>query len=453
MINKYIVAVIAVILIAVVALAVSVGGKPGSIGTSSPSTSIVSGQSASQGTIVMSLTDPPEVPPGTSALVLTYTGIKIHETGASNTTGFINVTTSGSVNLLSLTNVSQIVAVAKVPANVSFDSVIFTGASAAITISNSTFNVTVPGSQLQIKIIGTLNSSNGSLLIDLTPSVVQIYGGTNASQNVFVMVPFAKAMVLGRVSVNGHATVGARTDINASEHVKLENNSANISISSVSLSEQANSMAVSIVVKNNENSSITLKHLFLRGMLATTFNGVVGADASPGTTPGVSINAVPLSVGSSVDVGANASVHIKSSENGSTGNSSGDSGSGIGIRTDNQANASLNNTIKGDLHEGNVSAKVRAFVNGSLEFRHEMHSSLNFLISQNGTLSLPQTERQAEGQNGYLLGAGSSVKLTYYGNVTFGESNMGAQLIANQTYAVVVSGTDDAHASANATAT
>ncbi len=421
--------------------------------TNSTATSTQHG-SAQHGSVVLSITDPPEVPPGTNSLILSYTSIMVHENGQSNTTGFVNTSGSGSIDLLSLTNVSQIIAVANVPANTSFDSVVFTGASAKITISNATYNVTIPGSRLQIKIQGTLSSANGSALINLSPSVVQIYGQSNANQSVFVMVPFAKAIVTGSIgsSAVSRDKVGYRANINASIRAKLETNSS-ISISSTSLAEQGNDMVISVAVKNSGNSSVVLKHVFIRGMMASSFNGIVGADATAGATGDIRINtnvppSINISIGSNTVIGSNSS---SGSEAETHANSSVSTGHDNGSEA--HSSLDLNSTIEQDLHVGNVTAKVRALVNGTLEFEHEMHSSLNFLIMQNATLSLPQSEAEAEGQNGYTLAPGANITLAFDAQAVFGESSMGVQLIQNQTYAVTVQGESGATATANATAT
>ncbi len=457
MANKYVVAGIVIILAAVIGLALITSVKPGPSSSVSQNVTTVSSVSgSSSGSVVLALTDPPEVPPGTNSLILSYTGIMLHETSSSNVTGFVDVNTSGSVNLLSLTNVSQIVAIAKVPANVLFNSIVFTGATANITINGSTYNVTIPSSRLQVKVFGNL-SDNVTALIDLTPSVVQIYGGANASQNVFVMVPFSKAIVVGSTSANANAVVGSRDQINANERAKLEQNSSNVGISSTSLAEQSNSMIVSVTVKNYGNSSVTLRHLFIRGLLVTSFNGNVGAGSEANTSLRVNIGAYPrYNYNTTGVISVNASINGKEGSDNS-GNAIHDNQSGnytTGATVRDNANASIESTIKNDLHDkGNLSAAVSAYINGSLEFKHDMHSSLNFIISSNGTLLLPQTESEAEGQSGYVLAPGKSITLSYDGEAMFGESGMAAQFISNQTYSIIVQGEESAYATVNATAT
>ena len=67
--------------------------------------------------VPVSLTDPPEVPSGTSALVVTYSSVGVHLLGAGNDSGWIYSNTSGTLNLMSLVNVSQAIATVTIPAN------------------------------------------------------------------------------------------------------------------------------------------------------------------------------------------------------------------------------------------------------------------------------------------------------------------------------------------------
>ncbi|MDE1865035.1 MAG: hypothetical protein KGH94_00125 [Candidatus Micrarchaeota archaeon] len=434
--SKNLVIGIAAIIIVVAILALALSGRAPSNGGQS---STVLSSSGGSGTVVLSITDPPQVPPGTSALVLSYTGLKLHETGNSNSTGFIDLSSSGSVNLTSLVNVSQVVAVANVPANVSFDSIVFTGASAKITINNSTYNVTVPSSSLRVKFSGTLSSNDGGALIDLTPSVVQIYGGANATQNIFVLVPFAKAVVLGNASVNKFsARVGDREDLNAGEHSQIDENRSSITISSASLAEVGNNIVISVNVTNNGNNSVTIKHLFIRGALAATVNGSVGGESDNSSNESMSMHSNSSSDMGMEGIGASANMHTSM---------------GLGsLEGGMHANASLNSTIEADLRMHNMSSEVMAFVNATLISRHNLHSSLNFIVGQNGTLSLPQSSLEAEGPNGFVLAAGSSVTLTFNGVASFGDSHIGAQFVPNESYLVAVQGTEDAHASTSVTA-
>ena len=75
--------------------------------------------------VPISLTDPPIVPAGTTVLFADYSSVGIHIAGNSNATGWIYSNTSGSVNLLSLINVSQEIATVNVPTNSVIDLVKF----------------------------------------------------------------------------------------------------------------------------------------------------------------------------------------------------------------------------------------------------------------------------------------------------------------------------------------
>ena len=53
---------------------------------------------------VISLTDPPNVPNGTTSLMISYSAVQAHVVNASSS-GWVNIQGSGSVDLLSLVNV------------------------------------------------------------------------------------------------------------------------------------------------------------------------------------------------------------------------------------------------------------------------------------------------------------------------------------------------------------
>ncbi len=217
---------------------------------------------------VIQLTDPPQVPNGTQSLVISYSGISLHEAGNANSTGFVNVAQSGSINLMQLVNFTQTVAVAK-KTGAAFDMVRFNITGATITINGNTYNVSVPNNRLLVKISGS-NSTSGGVLVEVNPSIIQIYSG---NQTIFVMVPSARAVAIGATIVNStSASVGFRGKIRASEHERLQLASGNISITSASISQVGNSTELSVTVRNNANTSVVLKHVLVYGYMQTIVN-------------------------------------------------------------------------------------------------------------------------------------------------------------------------------------
>ncbi len=233
----------------------------------------------SSNAFVIQMTDPPQVPNGTQSLVISYSGISLHEAGNANSTGFVYVAQSGSINLMQLVNFTQTIAVAK-KTGAAFDMVRFNITGATITINGNTYNVSVPNNRLLVKISGS-NSTSGGVLVEVNPTVLQIYSG---NQTIFVMVPSARAVAIGGSIVNStSASVGFRGRLKASEHEHLKLASSNISITSAAISQVGNSTRLSITVRNNANTSAVLKHVLVYGYMQTIINALASnTDASAG---------------------------------------------------------------------------------------------------------------------------------------------------------------------------
>ncbi len=232
----------------------------------------------SSNAFVLQLTDPPQVPAGTQALYMGYSGLQLHEFGAGNSTGFINVNESGTVNLLNLVNFTQTIGVASIKPNETFNFVRFNITSAKIEINNVTYNVSVPNNRLMVR-IGNYNSSARGVLIDITPSVLEIY---SANQTIFVMVPSARAVAIGATLVNGSsAKVGYTARKAEQEDRSLEDVRPNISMVSASISESGNVTTITAQIKNNGNSTVVLKDMMIFGDMQTNFSNFTKAMIEP----------------------------------------------------------------------------------------------------------------------------------------------------------------------------
>jgi len=135
---------------------------------------------------------------------------------ANGTSEWVSSSNTGSVNLLSLVNISQVIGSVNIPKNSTVDMVKFNITSATITIDNKTYNVTVPSQQIIVHVSNTQRvNGTASALIDITPVVASIY--TNNSV-IFVLVPSLRAVV---VPGSASATVGAKVAINETESMSL----------------------------------------------------------------------------------------------------------------------------------------------------------------------------------------------------------------------------------------
>lgn len=506
---------IVVLLIAVVAVGeVVMHHQPA--GTSSNSTL---SSNLSYATYAVQLTDPPQVPNGTESLVIRYNDVRLHESGASNSTGFINLNASGSINLLNITNASETIALLRANSSESFDMVRFNITSAVITVNNVSYNVTVPSGSLSVRLSQHLSSKNGSsgVLISLSPVIVQIY---TSNSTVFVMVPSVRAIVVGNSQIGRSAfRVGARERLNASLNSEFERSSGNISIQSASISALGNRTYISVTVKNNGNSTVDLKHVFIHGIfsagnLSYGSNVRIMGEPSFGEVSGLRLGDLGVNmsvVGSmlmnrSVMVG-NTMVRVNSSnigevetELGINSNTSikelydklniGDTNDSYTDLLNHSAFAKgINASVMEDMHNFNISNQnVSEIIARARAFEDNYFNMLNFIVSNNGTLSLPYlnaadgAEIEVEGPNGYALGAGNTITLSFNGTIylplirpilmggleseTGANANVGnsksqtsifmrgvlVEPIVNQTYSIRVIGTERSYTHINVTA-
>ncbi len=240
-----------------------------------PSNSLYSGN-AMQSKIALSLqgstyvplrlTDPPKVPEGTSALMINYSSIGVR----SNSTGqWIYSNASGSVNLMSLVNVSQMIGGVNVNANDSIDMARFNITSATIIINGTSYNVTVPNSQVSAHIVGSdrVNSSNG-VLLDFAPVVAAIYTNTST---VFVMVPSLKAVIVPNPQIvsfgmgKADLEIGNRYTLNGNDRRGLNYANANLSMVATSMAVGNGTVLFSVTVKNSGNRSVEIDHVSIFG--------------------------------------------------------------------------------------------------------------------------------------------------------------------------------------------
>lgn len=220
------------------------------------------------------LTDPPNVPNGTQSLIISYSSVAVHVN--SNTgSGWVESNSSGTIDLMSLLNVSQVIAGIKVAPNSTIDAARFNITSAEITINNTIYNITVPSRTVlaQVTAPGKVNATTG-VLVDLSPTVVALY--TNNS-TVFVMVPSVKAVVVPSSNSNSTANfkassaIGYRARLDTDDIYHLQSAKENISITGASLVQANDSLSLQVTVKNNGNQSVSLGDIFIVGNQTPVF--------------------------------------------------------------------------------------------------------------------------------------------------------------------------------------
>ncbi len=389
----------------------------------------VTTQPPSKAGFVVQLTDPPLVPPGTNALVISYSSIGVLY---RNSSAYEYFNASGSANLMSLTNFSQTLAVISITNYSAISRVRLNISSAYITIGNSTYNVTLPLNHISAGVNSTGNSSIGGVLLNLDPTIVRIYSQNN--QSIFVMVPNVKAIFVGKADVTNAAVVG-HVESTSPEIRHMLQSSSRIKITNATLTSEGNTTSIAVSIMNTGNSTVNLTSLQVEGFMEEIRLGYQG---------------YPL------NVSAGAAGEIKACPT-----------SGICTGTTATGAISIN---------GGTSTQDQLEAYNARNFVDKFNNFLNFIVLQNGTLELPVLDYagacpEKEGimqfigcapRPGYVLSAGSTATLRFSSTIKISHPSPSPEaqgaaavavrapifagditilLIPNQTYEIRVIGT------------
>ncbi len=408
--------------------------------------------------VPVSMTDPPHVPNGTSALVISYSSLQVQTSGGISS-GWHNSNSSGTLNLPSLVNVTQTIAGVQLPQNAVVDQIRFAITSAKITINGTSYNVTVPSGQVSAHILGRedLNSSSG-ILLDFAPTVAVVY---TANSTVFVLVPSVRAVVVP--SNSSSAQIGHRSQLSARESGDLRSVAANVALSGVSLTSSANSTTLMLTVANHGNQSVVIRHVLVKGQEKAQVTLSEREVANQSEHANESVNASSHSSASeNVPVMSNQSAHASAgSHDGESNALNATSHASAGVNASSNASASGRSSSNASAHlnvsaSASASGVAHAAVNISVlnesRLNLEHFGVLNFLVAANGTLFLPATSEDVESESGFTLAAGAQRTLEFSGKISLGEGHLAVSLVPGSNYSVYVIGEQTLSASANVTA-
>ncbi len=204
------------------------------------------------------LTDPPKVPSGTQQLLIAYSSVEVHMGSAGNasgSSGWVSATGSGTINLLGLTNASEVIANASVAANSTINLVRFDVADAKIVINSIPYNVSIPSSRITVAITSSqkINSSSPFVLIGFSPAVNTAGRGNSSA---YIMAPAATAIV-----VDGNATISAGSSSSLgsisplSQGLKLKLSIGLVSGTSAGVNSSSPNTGINVVVRSGEKIS------------------------------------------------------------------------------------------------------------------------------------------------------------------------------------------------------
>jgi hypothetical protein len=244
----------AILLVAVVFIAVNYMPAPSLIAVPSASNTF---------TLLVMVTDPSVLPYGSQSLVIGYSNLSIHQRGYPAYSGFVDLNSSGTFNIMSLSGNVQTIGVLQANETWSFDSVRFNITNAVLKVGTAAYGLVVLNRSINVQLDGLLQKGAASAVVDLTPVVVQAYG-TQSSQLYLVYSPKA-SVVEG--SVRGFASLGGRSSLSNATMDKLMLSGPQISINKISLSQNGNSTDMSIDLSNTGSVPVTLKRVVISGFM------------------------------------------------------------------------------------------------------------------------------------------------------------------------------------------
>ena len=118
--------------------------------------------------VQISIRDPPQQPYDSSitAIDVTFTSIEIHSANAGNAGGWHTITIGGTVNLLTVLNVSKVLGSASLPAG-KYTELRFNVSQVVVTISGVKVTYTFPSGSLKIAITGAGAQAYGALTVNV----------------------------------------------------------------------------------------------------------------------------------------------------------------------------------------------------------------------------------------------------------------------------------------------
>jgi hypothetical protein len=154
------------------------------------------------GTLAVLLTDPPTVPNGTTAVYVTYNGLAVHVAGAGNNSGWHVLNAQGSIDLMSIINVSKTIASANIQTGL-FDALAFNITSATVHFLGQNYSayLVYEDHTLVVPIVGGITVVNGvtsAAVIDLTPTVLLLGDPTSPA---FAFIPAARGYTIPAQSI------------------------------------------------------------------------------------------------------------------------------------------------------------------------------------------------------------------------------------------------------------
>lgn len=166
--------------------------------------------------VPVGVTDPPSVPAGTQAVLVTYSNVQVYTTG-SNSSGWVTASGSGTVNMLAVVNASQTIADAYVAANSTITAIRMNVTSVKVIVNGTTYSASYP-SEISASVSANQSvKSDTAVLVDASTDLTSNSTATSSGNaNAYVFTTSAKAVL----TTNATVSVNVGSSINLSTAAK-----------------------------------------------------------------------------------------------------------------------------------------------------------------------------------------------------------------------------------------
>ena len=264
--------------------------------SSSIQSSVQSSASSSTGTgshsglLSILVSDPPHLPSNVSAVYISYPYMFVHTAGLPDGDGWVQVSSSGSIQLLGAVDLGQTVASASIPAGV-YNMIRFNVSSAVVTYNGQNYTALVQNGNLTIHFISSLNvdpSQPSALVVDVQPFVYNF--GTLSSPS-FVLKPTALSFVVPVGSVTSQMQqIGNSYQFYANNTWFWRYRNAyypNVNITGATLS----SISLTVTIANPSNQTTTINAITVTALGTGSGGYGKGPGQGPGYGTGYGVNA------------------------------------------------------------------------------------------------------------------------------------------------------------------
>jgi Domain of unknown function (DUF4382) len=215
---------------------------------------------SSKGELSLMITDPPSIPEGVTSVYVSYSNLRLHVAGANNSI-WVPVGKSGTIDSLSLVNVSQTVSVDSVPAG-RYDAVSLEFSGATVGYLGQNRSAGLNAGRLVASVYGDLevnSSAPSAALIDIQVTVLNL-GSTKSPD--FVVSAGARAVQIPRAAVSSEVRrVGLRLGLTGERWFRsfIAEGPKNATIPDITLSPDS----LSLTVSNQREGGMLLKAILI----------------------------------------------------------------------------------------------------------------------------------------------------------------------------------------------